>query len=471
MSTPAPKEFLDYVDAHSDDFVNRLGEAVSIKSVSGDPDRRPNVVEMGDWLEKQLKMYGVETKKVDLNFIVPSDQMLPPIILGKIGNDVSKKTLLVYGHYDVQPANQSDGWDTDPFVLTTMPDDRLVGRGSSDDKGPVLGWINVLEAHYQSNLELPVNLQFCFEGMEESGSTGFNEFLSSEDANNWFQGVSNVCISDNTWLTPRKPAVTYGLRGIIYYAVKVSGPVKDLHSGEFGGMVYEPLGDLIHLLGTLTSGDGTILVPGVNDTVRALADDEKVLYEEMDFTTGDVTDATGDTLVTTDKVQLLMKRMRYPSLSLHGIEGALDSNEPKTVIPHEVTGRFSIRLVPDQNPGDIDQLIQSHLKEEFAKLKTKSVLCITAVGDGFPWLGDITHSSFQAAKRATQDVYGLAPDFTREGGSIPVTLSFADKLGVDVLLLPMGRSDDGAHSTNEKLDKSNFINGTKLLGTYLYELK
>jgi len=194
------------------------------------------------------------------------------------------------------------------------------------------------------------------------------------------------------------------------------------------------------------------------------------LYEAIDFTAKDVTDVTGDSLVTTEKVPLLMQRMRYPSLSLHGIEGALSSNEPLTIIPHKVTGRFSIRLVPDQTVEYVHQLICEHLHNEFAKLNTKCEMIVTKVGDGTPWLGNVNHPGFKAAKQATEDIYGQTPDFTREGGSIPVTMSFANKLGVDVVLLPMGRSDDGAHSINEKLDRSNFINGTKLLGTYMYKL-
>ncbi|KIM86833.1 hypothetical protein PILCRDRAFT_816092 [Piloderma croceum F 1598] len=470
--TPPCKTFLAYVDAHQDEFVNRLGQAVAIQSVSGDPKLRPKVVEMGNWLEQQLKTYGVETQKIDLNTDDMAEPKLPPIILGKIGDSPDVTTILVYGHYDVQPAKKSDGWDTDPFELKVMPDPdgRMIGRGSSDDKGPVLGWINVLEAHHQSKLPLPVNLRFCFEGMEESGSTGLEKFLDGEIAKTWFAGVNSICISDNTWLTPRKPAVTYGLRGIIYYAITVSGPIKDLHSGEFGGMVHEPLGDLIHLLGTLVRSDGKILIPKINDQVPLLTDEEKALYEAIDFEIKDVKDAVGDSLVTTCKVPLLTRRMRYPSLSLHGIEGALSSNEPLTVIPHKVTGRFSIRLVPNQTVDGVHQLICEHLRNEFAKLKTQCKMCITKVGDGAPWLGDVTKPPFKAAKQATEDIYGKTPDFTREGGSIPVTVSLANKLHVDVVLLPMGRSDDGAHSFKEKLDKSNFIKGTKLLGTYMYKL-
>jgi Cys-Gly metallodipeptidase DUG1 len=162
--------------------------------------------------------------------------------------------------------------------------------------------------------------------------------------------------------------------------------------------------------------------------------------------------------------------MRYPSLSLHGIEGAFSGVGGKTVIPAKVSGKFSIRLVPPQTPEKVDPLVEKYIQAEFEKLGSKNKLVIENLHGGKPWVADVNHWNFEAAKRATRAVYQQEPDLTREGGSIPVTLTFAESLGVNVLLLPMGRGDDGAHSTNEKLDKSNFIEGTKLLGSYLYEL-
>jgi len=165
-----------------------------------------------------------------------------------------------------------------------------------------------------------------------------------------------------------------------------------------------------------------------------------------------------------------MGRMRYPSLSIHGIEGAFSGVGAKTVIPAKVSGKFSIRLVPPQTPESVDPLVIQYIQDEFRKLKTKSKLEIESLHGGKPWVADHNHWNYEAAKRATWSIYGKIPDLTREGGSIPVTLTFAESLGVNVLLLPMGRGDDGAHSTNEKLDKSNYIEGTKLLGSYLYEV-
>ncbi|KAH9937824.1 CNDP dipeptidase [Epithele typhae] len=473
----APQEFLKFIDDNATKFISRLGEAVAIPSVSGDGARRPDVFKMSAWLDGQLKQLGVTTKLVDLGKHVMDGQELPlpPAILGRIGEDPAKKTVLIYGHYDVQPAEKSDGWNTEPFTMVfNEKTGEMLGRGSTDDKGPILGWLNVLEAHKTLGLALPVNLRFCFEGMEESGSEGLDDLIKSETAkgnDGFFGGVDCVCISDNYWLNTRTPCITYGLRGLVYFKMTVSGPARDLHSGVFGRMVHEPMTDLVTLLSKLVAPDGTILVPGVEDMVPPADFDEKEIYDKLDYSIQDVEDAVGAPItLSNDKTTVLMGRMRMPSLSLHGIEGAFYSPGAKTVIPACVSGKFSIRIVPPMTPKAVEDCVLPFVKAEFAKLNSKNKLTIENLHDGRPWVADHKHWSYEAARRATEAVYQRSPDLTREGGSIPVTLTFAETLNVNVLLLPMGRGDDGAHSTNEKLDRSNFIEGSKLLGTYLYEV-
>ncbi|KAI0694114.1 CNDP dipeptidase [Cytidiella melzeri] len=473
----APKTFLDFVDDNADKFIDRLGEAVAIPSISADASRREDVKRMGVWLETELNKFGVKTESIPLGTQQIEGQVLdlPPAILGRIGDDPKKKTILIYGHFDVQPANISDGWNTDPFKLHVDKESgKMFGRGSTDDKGPIMGWLNVLEAHHQLKLPLPVNIRFCFEGMEESGSEGLDDFIAAEvkrGEKGWFHGVDCVCISDNYWLNDRTPALTYGLRGIAYFNVIVSGPGADLHSGIFGGAVHEPMTALVALLGKLVTQDGKILIPGVYEGITTADDSELAIYEKLDYSVADLEAAAGGHIaVSDDKATVIMARMRNPSLSIHGIEGAFSGVGAKTVIPATVGGKFSIRLVPPQNPDDIRAKVENYLQGEFAKLNTKATLKIEYLHGGIPWVADHTHWNYEAAKRATEAVYLKSPDFTREGGSIPVTLTFAENLGVNVLLLPMGRGDDGAHSTNEKIDRSNYIQGTKLLGSYLYEV-
>ncbi|KAH7871358.1 hypothetical protein F5879DRAFT_969645 [Lentinula edodes] len=469
-----PKEFLDFVDNNADAFIKRLSEAVSIKSVSGDAAYRSEVFKMSDWISQQFKAVGVEIQQVDLGKHIMDGQelQLPKAVLGRLGNNPNKKTILVYGHFDVQPANLSDGWNTDPFVLTAQPNGQLVGRGSSDDKGPVLGWLNTLQYHHDNKKELPVNFRCCFEGMEENGSEGLDELVERESKpGGWFDGVDCVCISDNYWLNTRTPVLTYGLRGLSYYKLNITGPARDLHSGVFGRTVHEPMTDLIKLMSTLVDVNGKILIPGVDEMITTADVEERKLYEALDYSIDDVEASAGASIaLSTDKVEVLMGRMRMPSLSLHGIEGAFYGPGAKTVIPAKVSGKFSIRLVPPQTPENVLPLVKAHVESEFAKLGSKNKFELEELHGGKPWVTDINHWNFQAARTATKAIYNKDPDMTREGGSIPVTLTFAEALGVNVLLLPMGRGDDGAHSTNEKLDRSNFIEGTKLLGTYLYEV-
>jgi Cys-Gly metallodipeptidase DUG1 len=191
----------------------------------------------------------------------------------------------------------------------------------------------------------------------------------------------------------------------------------------------------------------------------------------LDYSIDDVHSSCGAQIAVSSSIsEVLMNRMRYPSLSLHGIEGAFYAAGAKTVIPAKVSGKFSIRLVPDMTPEAVDKLVIKYVNECFAQLGSKNKLEVENLHGGKPWVADPNHWNYVAAGKATETIYGRKPDLTREGGSIPVTLTFAETLGVNVLLLPMGRGDDGAHSTNEKLDKSNYIQGTKLLGTYLWEV-
>ncbi|CAO3607337.1 unnamed protein product [Mucor fragilis] len=446
-------QFLEYVDKHQNDFVERLRKAVAIPSVSGDPAHRPDVFRMSEFLVEELKALGASVETRDLGKQDWHGQQLdlPPIVLATIGNNPEKKTILVYGHYDVQPALLEDGWSTNPFELVEDENNRLIGRGSSDDKGPVLGWINVVEAHKALGLELPVNIKFCLEGMEESGSEGLDALIFDE-ASKYFKDVDGICISDNYWLGTTKPCLTYGLRGVSYFHMKVKGPRADLHSGVFGGTVHEPMTDLVAVMSKLVNPDGKILVPGIYEQVRALSPEEEKTYDDLAFQMEELHDAV------------------ETPLSLHGIEGAFYSPGDKTVIPAQVTGKFSIRTVPDMDPKQVSALVVKFCQDEFAKLGSKNTLDVHCTHDGNYWLSSPNHPNYVAAAKAVETVYGVKPDLTREGGSIPVTLSFQDALKKNVLLLPMGRGDDGAHSINEKLDRSNYIKGTQLLGAYLYEV-
>jgi len=395
---------------------------------------------------------------------------LPPVIVARYGSSASKRTILVYGHYDVQPALREDGWATEPFTLSVDDKGRMYGRGSTDDKGPVLGWLNAIQAHKEAGVEFPVNLLLCFEGMEEYGSEGLDEFIEKEaKKGGFFEDVDAVCISDNYWLGTEKPCLTYGLRGCNYYSVTVSGPGQDLHSGVYGGTAQEPMTDLVRVLASLVDTDGKIQIPGINEMVAPLSEEEKSLYGNISFTMDNLHESLGSTTsIHATKEPTLMARWRYPSLSIHGVEGAFSAPGAKTVIPAKVTGKFSIRTVPDMQSAQVDACVYAHIDAAFRKLGSKNRCKATLQHAGNWWVATPKHWNFSAAGKAVERVFGVKPDLTREGGSIPVALTFEQATGKNVLLLPMGSSTDAAHSVNEKLDRRNYIEGTKLLGAYLH---
>ncbi|KAK4213572.1 hypothetical protein QBC37DRAFT_171581 [Rhypophila decipiens] len=460
--------YFEQVDSLSDHFIERLRQAVAIPSISSEAARRPDVVRMGHFLADELKKLGASVELRELGPQPGTDLTLPPCVLARYGNDKNKRTILVYGHYDVQPAEKSDGWDTEPFELTVKEDGRMLGRGSTDDKGPVLGWLNAIEAHQKAGIDFPVNLLMCFEGMEEYGSEGLDDLIN-EEGKKYFADADAVCISDNYWLGTEKPCLTYGLRGCNYYSVEVSGPGADLHSGVFGGTAQEPMTDLVRILASLVDTDGKIQIKGIMEQVAPVTKEEETLYDGIAFTMETLQESLGSkTTIFEDKKATLMARWRYPSLSVHGVEGAFSAPGAKTVIPAKVIGKFSIRTVPDMDIDKTNEAVYKHVNDFFKTLNSKNTMKVYAQHTGKWWVASPNHWNFSAAAKATERVWGVKPDFTREGGSIPVTLTFEQATGKNVLLLPMGSSTDGAHSINEKLDKKNYIEGIKLLGAYLH---
>lgn len=459
------KKIFDYVEMNKDAHIQKLKEAVAIQSISAEPNKRQEINRMVEWTKSRLEQLGatVELKDIGKQKIDGLGEIpLPKVVFGTLGQNCHKKTLLVYGHLDVQPAAKSDGWDSEPFELTER-NDKFYGRGSSDDKGPVICWLTGIEAIQKSGIELPVNLKFVFEGMEECGSEGLEELLISEKEK-FLKNVDYVCISDNYWLGTNKPCLTYGLRGVCYFYLEVECAAKDLHSGLFGGTVSEAMTDLIFLLDNLVDENGKIQIPGIYDDVAPLQKGEEESYHPIDFDVEAYQNNIGcDGLLHQNKTSLLMHRWRYPSLSLHGIEGAFSEAGQKTVIPRKVIGKFSIRIVPNQTPKKIESLVVKHIQNKWKERKTCNRMKIEMNSGGSPWMEDFNHPHYQAGVKATKHVYKVEPDLIREGGSIPITLVFQEVTGKNILLLPVGAGDDGAHSQNEKIDKRNYVERASLI--------
>ncbi|KAI3529132.1 peptidase family M20/M25/M40 [Colletotrichum abscissum] len=379
---------------------------------------------MSEWVATKLKAVGVEVTLKDLGKQEGTDLNLPPLVLGRYGSDPEKPTVLVYSHYDVQPASIEDGWKHEPFVMTVEEDGKICGRGTSDDKGPLIGWINMIEAFQKVDVDVPANLVFCFEGMEETASFGLRQGLEDE-ADKYFKDVDVVCITDVVWVSDEQISVPQGLRGIIFYLVTITGAKVDAHSGGFGGQISEPMTDMVNIMSSLVDANGNILVPGIYDNVQAVTKEE--------------------------------------------IENALPGAGAVTSIPAKLVGKFSIRTVPFMKWEDIDQLVRKHVKDRFESLGSKNELEIECHPNDW-FYEEASHWNYQAAIQATRNVWGVDPALTCEGGSIPIALDFKKTLKKNVLLMPVGRPTDGQHSTNEKLDKSNYINAIKLYGAYLKEV-
>ena len=282
------QDLFQYVDDHVEIYKHRLKEAVAIPSVSADLDsHRLDIIAMMDWTKSHIeRLHGnVELRE---NPCSTPEKPLPPILMAEFpslsSSGVKNKdlfTVCVYGHLDVQPAKKDDGWDTDPFTLTEI-DDKLFGRGSTDDKGPALSWLWVVEAHQALGIELPVNLKLIYEGMEESGSIGmFETILSESKPGKFLDDVDFFTISDNYWLGKIKPCLTYGLRGIAYFLVEVQCAEQDLHSGVLGGTMHEGMTDLVHLLASLVNSKGEILVDGIMKDVVPVSSVERALYDTI----------------------------------------------------------------------------------------------------------------------------------------------------------------------------------------------
>jgi len=463
-----------YIDEHQELYIERLADAVAIESVSAEFERRPFCHKQMDVAKARLEELGGTVEMVKNPAGVQTFQDgrqadFPPIILSRLGTDPNKKTLLIYGHLDVQPAKLEDGWDSDPFVLEER-DGKLYGRGSTDDKGPVLAWMNAVEAYQKCGTELPVNLKFCLECMEESGSEGLDEIVIGR-TDFFGKEVDFVCISDNYWLGKEKPCLTYGLRGICYFSLTIKCAAADLHSGLYGGAVPEAMTDLFQIMSKLVDRNGKILVPGIYDTVDPVTDEELASYGPIDFDVEEYRKDIGtNALLKTDKAELLMNRWRNPTLSLHGIEGAYADPGAKTVIPRQVIGKFSLRLVPSQTPEQIEKNVTDYINKLHAESGSKNELSLSMGHGGRPWVADISDPNFRAGHAAIKQVFNVDPDYTREGGSIPVTLTFQEATGKNVMLLPMGMADDGAHSQNEKFNRANYIQGTKVLASYMSNL-
>ena len=447
----------------SEELKQYLIDLVKIQSVSSDPSKKEQSLKTANFVVSKLQELGAEAK------IVPNAlEGRNPLLFAKLGSDPNKKTILFYSHYDVQPALKEDGWDSDPFTVIEK-DGYLYGRGVSDDKGPIAVVYQAIKELQQAG-DLPVNVCWLYEGEEESGSLGFEQTVSK--AYQFFGKIDGLMICDTAWFGEKVPSMDYGFRGLVYAFIEIRGPNKDQHSGQFGGSFREPMTDLVYLLSKLISLDGKILIDGVYDSVKPLTPEEEKLYENIEFNISEYKKSIGysSKWENEDSAKVLMNLWRYPSLTIHGIEGAFYGPGAKTVIPAKVIGKVSMRLVPDQKPAEIAKLFKTYVEKEFAKLQSPNTLEFKEPGTGDWWYGDLNNFLFKANTKAIKEYWKMDPIYARSGGSIPIIPFMEKTFNAPAVGISTGQSTDGAHSQNERLRIKNLEGSKEVIKLILQDI-
>ena len=447
-----------YIDENKNGYIEELKVFLAIPSISTNPENKKDVVTCANYVKDQMCRIGLENVKVH-------ETPGHPIVYGDwlhAGDD--KPTVLVYGHYDVQPVDPIELWTNPPFEAT-VSGDNLFARGSVDDKGQVFIHFKSIQAHLENNKTLPVNVKVIIEGEEEIGSENLEPFLS---ANKDLLKCDFVVVSDTAMYDHDMPSICYGLRGLAYMEVEVTGPNRDLHSGSFGGAVNNPINALAHIIAKLKDEKGKILIDGFFDDVRELTPKEKEEFKKLPFDVErykrglEVGDIFGE-----EGFSTLERTWARPTLDCNGIWGGFQAEGAKTVLPSKAGAKISMRLVPDQDPSKIEKLFMDYVsKITPASVKVK----VTALHNGKPAITPIDSDAVTAAVEALKKGFGVDPVFMREGGSIPIVNSFQILLNAPTLLLGFGLPDENAHSPDEHINLNNFQRGILSVAHFYNEL-
>lgn len=444
-----------YLDENQDRFVEDLGEALRIPSVSAQPERREDVKRCAEHFAARLRALGMSR-------VIVAETPGHPVVYGEWLGAPGKPTALLYGHYDVQPPEPLELWKTPPFE-PTVRDGKLFARGAVDDKGQVFMHLNAIEAHMKVNGGLPINLKVVIEGEEEVGSEHLEAFLVERRSE---LDADVIVVSDTAMLGPDQPALCYALRGILYTEIEVRGAEGDLHSGHYGGAVANPANALCAMIAALKDGDGRITIPGFYDKVRPVTAADREAYRRLPFDESAYLAAAGVKEPAGEKGYSTMERTSArPTLDVNGIWSGYTGPGSKTVLPGVAHAKVSMRLVPDQDPDEIFARLEPYLQ----KLAPSSVrVQVTSHHIALPFIMDPSHPMLDAARRALGRVWAKPPAMVREGGSIPVMTTFQRTHGLPCILMGFGLDDDQVHAPNEKFSLSSYFGGTKSVA-FLYE--
>ncbi|MCL4847992.1 MAG: dipeptidase [Acidobacteria bacterium] len=446
---------LDFINTHRDHYVDELKHLLAIPSISALPEHAADVRRCAEWCAAHLTQIGlqnVELLETPGNPIVYADWLGAP----------GAPTILFYGHYDVQPVDPLDLWQSPPFEATVR-DGEIYARGAADDKGQVFMHFKALEAHLKQTGRLPVNIKVVIEGEEEVGSRNLDDFV---EANRDRLTADVVVISDTSMFDRGVPSICYGLRGLAYFQIDVTGTNTDLHSGQFGGAVANPAIVLAQILAQMKDRGGRIKIPGFYDDVVDLTEEERAEYKKLPFNDRAYMKGLGAPKLFGESGYTTLERASArPTFEINGLLSGFTGTGAKTVLPATAMAKVSMRLVPNQDPVKVADQFEAYLK----KITPKTVkLSLTRMQGGKAWKTTLDNPYVQAAARAIEIGFGKAPVFTREGGSIPVVGTFQDVLGLPSVLFGVGLPDDRIHAPNEKLDLMNFHNGI-IASACLYE--
>lgn len=449
---------LDYIKQNRDQFEEDLFELLRIPSISTDPNHKNDINKAAEYIATHLKNAGIdhaEVKQTTGNPVVYSEHC-------RAGSD--KPTVLIYGHYDVQPSDPDELWET-PAFEPTIRDGKVYARGASDDKGQVFIHVSSVISWLKSGKDLPVNVKFLIEGEEEIGSPSLVPFVKEHKD---LLSCDMVMVSDTTMYDEDQPSITYGLRGLSYMEVHVDGPNRDLHSGAYGGAVQNPLNALCEMISKLKNDNGEIQIPGFYDKVEQLSPEEREQYRELPYDEEAYKNAIGvDELFGEKGYSTLERASARPTLDVNGIWGGYQGEGSKTVLPAKAGAKVSMRLVPYQDQDEVAELFKKYM-HEIAPPGVK--VHVEKHHGGTPVKVPLDFEGLQAAADALETVYDVKPLFTREGGSIPIVANFENLLGVNTILMGMGLRSDAIHSPNEKFTLKDYHRGIEASARFLKNL-
>jgi acetylornithine deacetylase/succinyl-diaminopimelate desuccinylase-like protein len=440
------------LDSRKHQSLTALKDFLRIPSVSTKPEHKSDMLRCANWIVDQLKFAHLDAKVMETRG--------HPCVVARNKHVAGRPTILFYGHYDVQPPEPLELWNSPPFEPTVRKDDNgfdaVFARGAVDDKGQVWAHIEAITA-WQAHGGLPVNLIMLIEGEEEIGSENLEEFIRQ----NKTLLSADLCLISDTGLYARGvPSICYGLRGLVYEEVKITGPSHDLHSGGYGGVVPNPANVLVEILATLHNPDGSVNIPGFYDDVAPITPEEKAMWQKLPHSDERLAKELGLTALSGEAgFSTLERNWARPTCDINGLSGGYQGPGAKTVIGSWASAKVSMRLVPNQDPNKIQQAFRKAILDRAPK-NVKVEFTIDG-HNGWPVVTPIDTKACKLAAEAVKIGFGAEPTFVRGGGTIPVVATLKRELGLDSVLVGFGLPDDRVHSPNEKFDLECLYAGTR----------